>query len=363
MLSYAAATALLTCSLSRTFAALLLVNPRTAEIGRQFADTGASARVLRSGVTVVGTRPDRVVRLPDVLVLDGPRVLADGLEVGGVVPQTEAMEPTEILVIASAIAAAANSPWGKTFPVTEEVSVADGTFDGETATAEIGGVRYLVGPIVDPSPIPAAARFEEHGCYLLGLRREQRLLGVIALRPRLAVGVAEFVRTCERHGVEITLVDSGTPTARSVAQRTGVSFLVSDDTAQTVKDLQGDGQTVALVSDSSHAAEGFAACDLAIGLASGLGRNLPARVDLLAPDLGAIAAIAETGARRAAGVRDSIMLSIAANVLGAVWGFQGAPKVERASHAVYVTALAAMVDGWARLGAPHPRESGLRPYR
>jgi hypothetical protein len=46
-------TGLLTRSLSRAFMGLLLGNPRTAEIGEQFADTGASARVLRSGVTVV----------------------------------------------------------------------------------------------------------------------------------------------------------------------------------------------------------------------------------------------------------------------------------------------------------------------
>jgi cation-transporting ATPase I len=357
-LSYAAATALLTQSLSRTFAALLLVNPRTAEIGRQFADTGASARVLRSGVTVVGTRPDRVVRRLEILLLDGSRVLTDGLEVNDVLPQTEAMEPTEILALASQIAAAAGSPWGRAFPVAGDVSAADGTFDGETATAEIGRVRYFLGPIVDPSPIPAVARFEKHGSYLLGLRREGRLLGILALQPRLAGGVVELVETCGRRGVEITLLDSGTPTARAVAERAGVTFLVSDDAVQTVRDLQADGQTVALVSDSAHAAEGFAACDLAIGLTSGRSSNFPARADLLAPDLGAIAAIAETGTRREAVVRDSIMLSIVANVLGAVWGFRGAPRVERASHAVYVTALAAMVDGWARLGVPRrPRES------
>src|SRR5919199_1085116 len=115
-LAYAAATGLLTRSLSRTFAALLLVNPRTAEVGTQFADLGASARVLRSGVTIVGTRPDRSVRLPNVLLLDGPRVLTQGLEVNGVLPQVEGCEASEILALASGVAAAAGSPWGKVFP-------------------------------------------------------------------------------------------------------------------------------------------------------------------------------------------------------------------------------------------------------
>ena len=55
---------------------------------------------------------------------------------------------------------------------------------------------------------------------------------------------------------------------------------------------------VALVSDSAHAAAGFAACDLAIGLAPGRSTDFPARADLLAPELGAVAAVVEAGARR-----------------------------------------------------------------
>src|SRR5437764_10513826 len=71
-LAYAALTAVVTRSPARTFAALLLVNPRTAIIGAEAAGIGAAARVLRAGVTVVGTRPQRPVRRPNVLLLDGP---------------------------------------------------------------------------------------------------------------------------------------------------------------------------------------------------------------------------------------------------------------------------------------------------
>jgi hypothetical protein len=49
-----------------------------------------------------------------------------------------------------------------------------------------------------------------------------------------------------------------------------------------------------------------------------------------------------------------------ANILGAVWGFRGAPRVERASHAVYVTSLAAMAEGWARLRTPAASEKDVR---
>src|SRR5919112_2577051 len=55
-LTCAAATALLTRSFGRTLMALLLTSPRTAEIGAQLADTGASARVLRAGPPRQGRR-------------------------------------------------------------------------------------------------------------------------------------------------------------------------------------------------------------------------------------------------------------------------------------------------------------------
>ncbi|MBV9455518.1 MAG: hypothetical protein JOZ19_15600 [Rubrobacter sp.] len=355
MLLFAAATALLTRSLSRTAAALLLVNPRTAEIGRQLANTGASARVLRSGVAIVGTRPDRIVRRPEVLLLDGARVLTDGLEVSTILPQTEAVQAEEILALASGVAAAAGSPWGKAFPTTDRVPDADGAFDGETATAELGGVRYRLGPVAEPTQIPTATRLKEPGCYLLGLHREQRLLGIIALRPRLATGVAELVETCRRRGVKVTLLDGGTVTAQLVARRAGVMSLDGDDAVGAVRDLQRDGEMVALVSDSAHAAAGFAACDLAIGLTSGGSSDFSARADLLASGLGEVAATVEAGARRDAAFRDSVVLSMVANVFGVVWSLRGAPSLEHASHAVYITApvyataLAAMGDGWARL--------------
>jgi calcium-translocating P-type ATPase len=103
------------------------------------------------------------------------------------------------------------------------------------------------------------------------------------------------------------------------------------------------------VSDRADAAPAFAACDLAVGLSTGRSGYFPARADLLAPDLTAVAALVEAGARRDAATRDSVLLSMLANVVGAVWGFRGRPGVERASRAVYATSLAALADGWLRL--------------
>jgi cation-transporting ATPase I len=357
-LAYAAVTALITRSFSRTFAALLLVNPRPAVIGMEAANTSASARVLRAGATVVGTRPERVLRRPTLVLLDGPQVLADGFELVSVVPLLKSAEASEVLARAAGIAAAAGSPWGNAFPAAGGIAATEGTFDGRIAAAYAGGVRYSLGPAQDHDPIPTAARLRHRGDYLLLLRseREGQPLGMLVLRPRLAPGVADLVQTCQRHKVELGMLADGDPVAaQTVSRRAGVPLLAGADAVAVIRAWQQEGAFIAFVANNARAAAGFAACDLAIGLTSGRTR-LPARADLLAPDLGALAAIIEAGVRREAVVRDSVMLSVVTNGVGAVWGFQGSPGVARASRVVYLGALGALGVGWARL------RGGERPW-
>ena len=345
------ATGLLTRSPARAFAALLLVNPLPAVVGTDAANAGASARVLRSGVTVVGTRPDRPVRLPGLLLLDGPRVLTDGFELAGVVPLAERIGTDDIRALAEMIAAASGSPWHAAFPATGGVPATDGTFDGRTATAVVEGVGYTLGPVEDLDQLPAAVRLTHRGDHLLVLYREHepRPLGLLALRPRLAPGAADLGRVCLRHGVEIALLAGSNPvTARGVAQRAGVPLLDHDDLVETVRARQAKGMVVAVVSDTAEAAAAFAGCDLAIGLTPG-GGHLPARADLLAPDLGAVAAVVEAGAYREAAVRDAVTLSAVGNAVGAVWGFWGRPGVGRTGYAAYLATFGALAAGWARL--------------
>lgn len=358
-LVYAAATALFTRSLSRTFNALLLVNPRAAIMGAEAAGSGASARVLRSGVTVVGTRPERGVRLPDVLLLDGPRVLTDGLELGSVLPLTETHDASGILARAAGVAAAAGSPWGDALRATSAKTATDGTFDGEVAAARVGGVRYSLRPVGDRDPVPPAVRLRNQGDYLLVLQDEgEEPLGILVLRPRLARGVAEMVRVCRLHGVEIELLGAGSPAASgAVARRAEVPLVAGDDVVKTIREKQEGGALVAFVSDSASAAAAFAACDLAIGLTDDRS-HLPARADLLAPDFDRIVAIVEAGARRERAMRDSVVLSAAADAVGAIWGFRGRPGVQLAALPTSISALGALAAGWARLrGGERPRSS------
>src|SRR4051812_46857608 len=106
-----------------------------------------------------------------------------------------------------------------------------------------------------------------------------------------------------------------------------------------------------------HAAPAFAACDLGIGLAHGLTGHFPARADLLAADLAGVASVLEAGGRRDAAVRDAVLLSVAANLLGVFLGLRdrGHLGVKQASLATYAGALATLAGGWLRL------QGGKRP--
>lgn len=360
-LAYAALTAIFTRSLARTFEALLLVNPRTAIIGAEAANLGAMARALRGGVTIVGSRRDRQLRLPDVLLISGPRVLIDGFEVARVFPLGEGLEVPDILELASSIAAASGLPWGNAFPPPVRRSASEGSFNGMWAAAIVDGERYILGPPEDVPALREAVQLQHRGGYLLelGKESESRPLGYIGLRPRLQAGVPDLVETCHRLGVRLELFRRGSPAvAEMVAARAKIPLLDAEDAVDLIQERQRDGLFVAYVSDSASAAPAFAACDLAIGLSWGRGSRFPARADVLAADLLAVAAILEAGDRRHDAIRDGVVFSAVANVIGAVWGFRGRPGVERASRAVYATALLSLSDGWLRLrGGDRPGSS------
>jgi magnesium-transporting ATPase (P-type) len=358
---YAGFTFLRTASFFRALEAMLLLNPRTAVIGQEAANLLAASRCLRAGITVVGTRPNRSLCLPDVLLLDGPRILANGLEVAGVHASAPGMDQPGVLGLAADISLAAGSPWGAAFPAGLGVPARDGDFNGLWASATLANVRYTLGPPEDAFDVPDGFLDQHLGGYLLEvrmldpLRTEELSLGFVALRPRLAPGVDHLVSTCRRFGVAIELLPGGFVTAgRAIARRTGVLLGPPDNSVQAVRRRQQWGGVVAFVSDHADAAPAFEACDLAVALSSGR-REFPARADLLAPDLRALADLLDAGTRRRQAVLDSVLLGAGANAVGTVLGLLAPLGPEKASLAVYLAALAAMGSSWLRL------RGGARP--
>src|SRR5579871_6713890 len=282
-------------------------------------------------------------------------------EITTVLPLDEALDAPQVLSLASGVAAAADSPWGDVFSELGRSPAEQGTFNGLWATASVQGVRYTLGPPEDPPVISEAVERRHQGGYLLVLSREQdeQPLGFVTVRPRLNPAGTRLVQTCRRLGVHPEMLMAGAPeAAQAVARRAKVSLVASADAVESIRQRQQTGAFVAFVSDSAQSGPALAQCDLALGLAPSPTGQFPARADLLAPDLDAVVAVLEAGQRRDQAVRDAVVLSTGANLFGAVWGFRGRPGVERASHSVYVGALASLADGWVRLrGGRRPGSS------
>lgn len=67
-----------------------------------------------------------------------------------------------------------------------------------------------------------------------------------------------------------------------------------------------------------------------------------------ARDPSALDVAVEVSSRRAAAVRDAILISAAGNVVGAIWGIRAKPDVTSAARVTHVATLAAIADGWMR---------------
>jgi hypothetical protein len=275
------------------------------------------------------------------VVLREPRLVTDGLEVAVLLALEDPAAAPDVLAIAAGISTAARLPWGNVFVSRKPVHATVGSFNGLWATAVVEGQKDYLGPPEDPPPALEAYRSSHQGGYMLELRRydAEQAIGFVALRPRLRKGVEVLLKN--RHRVRLELLPGDAPAvAQAVGWRAGLTMTPSVDAV-----------------DSPDAAEAFAACDLAIGLAHGYGSYFPARTDVLPPDLQAVADLLEAAARRKLVLRDGIALSIASNITGAALSLFGDDiGAQRASLGVYLTALAAM-------GAAHYRlRGGVRPH-
>jgi len=347
-LIYAVGTGVVTRSPARALTALLLVNPVAALSGEESADRGAAVRAMRAGVVVVGSRRGRVISRPDVLIIDEPRTLCRGWELTRTRVFSDAYDKAEILGLARAISRCPGVPWDLGIESRSPARAGDARFDGVVASAEIEGERWMLEPAA--SDVPGERRHEPDEHVLVLRRQRDRLVaGALTLRPHLIGGIAELVQACDGLNVGIDLATrAATPRARRIADRAGLQC-VESPAAERVLEAQGHRERVFVIGDSVSSGAAFDRCDLAIGLSSGVSESFPARADLLAPGLEAVATVIEAAGRRDAAVRDSAALSAAANLGGAAWGALQGPPFRLGNVPGQAAGLVAVADGAFRL--------------
>lgn len=170
---------------------------------------------------------------------------------------------------------------------------------GHGVTAQVDGRTVLVGnwrmmeqhslPLAEWQPHIAALQAEAKTAMLVAV--DDHVAGVIAVADSPKEGSLEAIAELQRLGLQVVmLTGDNRQTAEAIARLVNVDRVIAEvlpgDKAATIKQLQSDGQVVAMVGDGVNDAPALAQAD--VGIAIGTGADVAmaaAPVTLMSGDL------------------------------------------------------------------------------
>lgn len=150
----------------------------------------------------------------------------------------------------------------------------------------------------------------------------QQVLALIAIADEIKKGATEAIRQLQEKGMKVyMLTGDNAITARIVAETVGIkqykAEVMPSDKAEFVKELQQQGQVVAMVGDGINDSQALALAD--VSMAMGKGSDIAidvAKITLITSDLQAIPKAWKLSRQTVAAIRQNLFWAFIYNLIG-----------------------------------------------
>lgn len=169
---------------------------------------------------------------------------------------------------------------------------------------------------------PAVTQFQTEGKTVVYVGVQRKLAGVIAIADTVRATSKDAIDSLRRMNIKVALLSGDNKTtAEAIAREVGIKTVVANvlpkDKAEYIKQLQGQGERVAMVGDGINDAPALAQASVSLAMASGTDVAMEAAdVALMRHDLTAVVRAIILSRRTISTIKQNLFWAFIYNVIG-----------------------------------------------